>query len=151
MVGRSNGLPSPAVANPSDDELIEIYRSTRTIAVVGASTDPEKPSHTIPAYLESQGFRVLPINPAADELFGEPVARSLLDLEEPVDVVEVFRPAAEAPAIAGQAVEIGATVLWFQLGISSPDAERMAAGAGLTVVMDLCMGATHQRLADRIG
>jgi predicted CoA-binding protein len=134
------------VPNPSDSELIEIYRSTKTIAVVGASSNEDKPANSIPAYLQSAGFRVLPVNPSADELFGELVVRSLVDIGEPVDVVEVFRPPAETPGIARQAVEIGAKVLWLQLGISSDEAAEIAESAGLTVVMDLCMGATHKRL-----
>ncbi len=138
------------MANPPDEDLIEIYRSTKTIAVVGASSNAEKSAHTIPAYLQSVGFRIIPVNPTADEIFGEQAHRSLLDIEEPVDVVDVFRPAAETPDIAREAVEIGAKVLWLQLGISSDDAERIAGGAGLTVVMDICMGATHKRLAEQI-
>ena len=138
------------MSNPSDDELIEIYREVRTIAVVGASADPEKPSHKIPAYLQSVGYRIIPVNPSADELFGEPVHRTLADIDEPVDVVDVFRPSAETPAIARHAAEIGASVLWLQVGITSTEAERIATEAGMTVVMDICMGATHKRLADQL-
>lgn len=138
------------MSNPTDEELIEIYRRVRTIAVVGASADPDKPSHRIPAYLQSVGYRIIPVNPVADELFGEPVHRSLAEIDEPVDVVDVFRPPAEAPGIARQAVEIGASVLWLQVGISSAEAERIATEAGLGIVMDICMGATHKRLADQI-
>lgn len=138
------------MSNPSDEELIEIYQRVRTIAVVGASADPDKPSHKIPAYLQSVGYRIIPVNPSADELFGEPVHRTLADIDEPVDVVDVFRPPAETPAIARQAAEIGASVLWLQVGISSTEAERIATEAGMTAVMDLCMGATHKRLADQL-
>ena len=136
--------------NPSDQELIEIYRATKTIAVVGASTDPEKPAHRIPAYLQSVGYRIIPVNPSGGELFGEHVVTSLDQIDEPVDVVDVFRPAHETPSIARQAVDLGADVLWLQLEISSDEAERVATAGGLTVVMDMCMGATHKRLADQI-
>jgi predicted CoA-binding protein len=136
--------------NPSDQELIEIYRATKTIAVVGASTDPEKPAHRIPEYLQSVGYRIIPVNPAGGELFGERVFTSLDQIDEAVDVVDVFRPAHETPAIARQAVDLGADVLWLQLEIASEGAERIASDGGLTVVMDMCMGATHKRLADRI-
>lgn len=131
---------------PSDDELREIYANTSTIAVVGASGDPDKAGHNIPVYLQSQGFRIIPVNPKGGELFGESVHTSLADIPEPVDVVDVFRPAEEAPAIAQQAAAIGAKVLWLQAGIYSEEAAAIARSEGLTIVMDMCMGATHERL-----
>jgi len=86
------------------------------------------------------------VNPRGGELFGEPVATSLTAVEGPVDVVDVFRPAAEAAGIARQAVAVGAKVLWLQLGIADDEARRIAEDAGLTVVMDRCIGATHRVL-----
>ena len=140
----------PALAAVMDDalrhQLTGIYRDTRTIAVVGASADESKAAHRIPAYLQQQGYRIRPVNPRGGELFGEPVATSLTDVEGPVDVVDVFRPAAEAAGIARQAVAIGAKVLWLQLGIADDEARRIAEDAGLTVVMDRCIGATHREL-----
>jgi predicted CoA-binding protein len=138
------------VTNPADDQLIEIYRSTRTIAVVGASSDPAKAGHRIPAYLQSNGYRIIPVNPSGGEIFGETVVASLGAITESIDVVDVFRPAEEAPGIAREAVRLGARVLWLQEGISSDEAAAIASEAGITVVMDLCMGATHRRLADLI-
>jgi predicted CoA-binding protein len=123
--------------------LLRIYAETRTIAVVGASNDESKPSHRIPRYLQSQGYRILPVNPRGGEILGEPAARSLEDIEVAVDVVDVFRPAEEAPEIARQAIAIDARVLWLQLGIESDEARQLAEAAGLTVVMDRCMGETH--------
>lgn len=131
---------------PNDDELRAIYESTKTIAVVGASSDPEKAGHTIPAYLQRSGYRIIPVSPKGGELFGEPVRASLGDIDEPIDVVDVFRPAEETPEIAREAVAIGAKVLWLQAGISSEEAAEIARGGGLQVVMDICMGATHERL-----
>ena len=128
------------------ERLVGIFAETKTIAVVGASADPSKPAHTIPRYLQRQGYRILPVNPRGGELLGEPVARSLAEVDGPVDVVEVFRPAEEAPRIAREAVEVGAKVLWLQLGIVSQEARQVAEAAGLTVVMDRCMGETHGRL-----
>ncbi len=133
---------------PTDDELRAIYANTKTIAVVGASGDPSKPAHTIPAYLQSVGFRIIPVSPKGGELFGETVRTSLGDIDEPVDVVDVFRPAEEAPGIAREAVAIGAKVLWLQGGVWSDEAYAIGAENGLKVVMDMCMGATHQRLFD---
>lgn len=131
---------------PTDEELKAIYAATTTIAVVGASGDPDKPGHTIPAYLQSQGFRIIPVSPKGGELFGEKVYPSLADIPEPVDVVDVFRPAEEAPDIAQQAATIGAKVLWLQAGIYSEAAAEIAKSEGLAIVMDMCMGATHERL-----
>jgi predicted CoA-binding protein len=128
------------------EQLLRIYADTKTIAVVGASADPSKPAHQIPRYLQSQGYRILPVNPRGGELLGEAVARSLAEVDGPVDVVDVFRPAEEAPGIARQAIAIGAKVLWLQLGIESEEAKRLAEAAGLTVVMNRCMGEAHGEL-----
>jgi uncharacterized protein len=131
---------------PTDDELRAIYAQTTTIAVVGASSDHRKPAHAIPAYLQRQGFRIIPVSPKGGELFGEKVVSSLAEIDEPVDVVDVFRPSEEAPAIAKDAVKLGAKVLWLQLGVSSDEAADIAGRAGMQVVMDRCMGETHRRL-----
>ena len=128
------------------EQLLRIYAETGAIAVVGASADALKAAHQVPRYLQSQGYRILPVNPRGGELFGEHVFPSLAEIDVPVDVVEVFRPAQEAPEIARQAIAIGAKVLWLQLGIVSEEARRIAEAAGLTVVMNRCMGATHALL-----
>jgi predicted CoA-binding protein len=134
----------------TDQALVEIFRSTRTIAVVGASADPTKPANSIPAYLQAQGFEVIPVNPSGGEILGVPAVSTLTEIEGPVDVVDVFRPPEEVPQIARDAVAIGARVLWLQAGIVSEEAAAIARQAGLTVVMDTCMGATHRRLAEVI-
>lgn len=136
------------MSRPTDRQLADIYRSTRTIAVVGASSDPSKAAGRIPAYLQSQGYRIIPVNPGSDEILGEPSVDSLSDIHEDVDVVDVFRPSEETPDIAREAVAIGAGVLWLQEGITNDEAASIASDAGLTVVMDTCMGATHRRLTD---
>lgn len=131
------------MAWPTEDELKQIYADTKTIAVVGASKDEKKAGHRIPRYLKTQGFKIIPVNPSADEIFGEPVKASLSEVDEQIDTVEVFRPADEAPDIARQAVAAGAKVLWLQEGIVSEEAREIAEAGGLRVVMDMCMGATH--------
>jgi len=132
--------------NPPVEKLLEIYRDTKTIAVVGASGDERKPGQSIPAYLQSQGYRIIPVSPKGGEILGKKVYSSLREIPDPVDVVQVFRPSEETPAIAAEAVAIGAKVLWLQSTISSEEAERIARAGGLEVVMDRCMGATHRDL-----
>ena len=131
---------------PTDDDLRAIYEETKTIAVVGASSNPSKAAHSIPSYLQAQGFRIIPVTPKGGELFGEPAATSLAEIDDQVDVVDVFRPGEEVPDIAREAAAIGAKVLWLQPGISSEEGAGIARQAGLQVVTDMCMGATHQRL-----
>jgi predicted CoA-binding protein len=128
------------------EELRAIYERTTTIAVVGASGDETKAAHSIPRYLQRQGFRIIPVNPKGGEILGEKVYQRLEDIPEPVDVVDVFRPSAETPDVATDAVKVGAKVLWLQEGVSSEEAERIATEGGLQVVMDRCMGETHHRL-----
>jgi predicted CoA-binding protein len=130
----------------SADELRQIYAETKTIAVVGASNDESKAANHIPTYLQSQGYRMVPVNPKGGEIFGERAYSSLRDVDTPVDVVEVFRPSEETPDIARDAVAIGAKVLWMQTGISSDEAARIAEEGGLKVVMNRCMGVTHGQL-----
>jgi uncharacterized protein len=124
----------------ADNDPRKVLEDFDTVAVVGLSTDPDKPAHAVPAALQVAGFRIIPVHPTATELLGEKAYPSLGDIPEPVDIVEVFRPAAEAPAIARAAVAIGAKALWLQLGISSDEARRIAADAGLRFVQNRCMG-----------
>lgn len=119
--------------NPQD-----ILASAKTIAVVGASRDPFKPGGSVPAGLQRRGFRVIPINPYADWLFGEKVYRSLLDVPDRIDIVDVFRPSADAPEIAKQAAAVGAKALWLQLDIRSEEARKTAEAAGMEFVEDEC-------------
>jgi len=133
-------------ANPTDDELRRIYAETKTIAVVGASHKEHRAAHTIPAFLQRHGYRIVPVNPRGGELFGERVVPSLRDVDVAVDVVDVFRPPPETPEVARDAVAIGAKVLWLQEGIRNDEAAAIAEAGGLTVVMDLCMGETYRRL-----
>jgi predicted CoA-binding protein len=116
----------------------EILQSARTIAVVGASRDPRKAAGSVPEGLQRRGFHIIPVNPYADTLFGERVYRSLLEVTEKVDVVDVFRPAPDTPEIARQAAAIGAGALWLQLDIRSDEARRIAEEAGMDYVEDEC-------------
>ncbi|WET78949.1 CoA-binding protein [Amycolatopsis sp. QT-25] len=120
------------------DRATEILAGSKTIAVVGLSRDPAKPSHGVAAVLQEHGFRIIPVHPSADELLGEKVYRSLTDIPEPVDLVDVFRPSEDTPPIAEQAVAIGAKALWLQQGIVSAESRRIAEEGGLAYVEDRC-------------
>ncbi|MFI9452670.1 CoA-binding protein [Amycolatopsis sp. TNS106] len=120
------------------DRATEILAGSKTIAVVGLSRDPAKASHGVAAVLQAHGFRIIPVHPSADELLGEKVYRSLTDIPEPVDLVDVFRPAEDTPPIAEQAVAIGAKALWLQQGIVSAESRRIAEEGGLAYVEDRC-------------
>ncbi|GAA4245020.1 CoA-binding protein [Dactylosporangium darangshiense] len=118
----------------------QILADAHTIAVVGASRDPQKPAHWVPQMLQDQGWRVIPVNPHAEQIFGERAYGRLSDIPWHVDVVEVFRPSGEAPEIAEAAVAAGAGAVWLQQGVTSPRARSIAEDAGLDYVEDTCMG-----------
>ena len=135
-----------AHANPSDAELKQLLIDATTIAMVGASSNPDKASHGIMQKLQSVGYRVIPVNPSETEVLGERSYPSLIDVPERIDIVDVFRRAEDTPGIADDAVTIGAKALWLQTGIVSEDAAARAKAGGLIVVMDACIGATHSLL-----
>jgi predicted CoA-binding protein len=132
--------------HPPIEDLRPIYLESKVIAVVGASPDTSKRANIVPSYLQDEGYRIIPVNPNHDEILGQRSYATLADIPEPVDVVDVFRPADETPQIAEQAAAIGAKVLWLQLGIVSDAAAEIAHEAGMTYVSDLCMGVTHAKL-----
>jgi uncharacterized protein len=122
------------------DDTQRVLREFSIIAVVGLSRDPAKAAHSVPAGLKAAGFRIVPVNPEANELLGEPAFPSLSAIPFPVELVLVFRPARFAPAIAEEAVAIGAKALWLQQGIYNSEARRIAKQAGLQYVEDRCAG-----------
>ena len=127
------------------DTIRRLLRETDTIAMVGLSSNPQKASQFVATYLQSQGYRLIPVHPKADAILGETAYPTLTDVPEPVDVVDVFRPPHECAAYAEQAAAIGADALWLQLGIVSPEAADIAEANGLDVVMDRCMKMEHGR------
>jgi predicted CoA-binding protein len=126
----------------------DILESAKTIAVVGLSDDPRKPSYWVSEYMQAAGYEIIPVNPnrAGKLIHGQLVYEALADIPQPVDIVNVFRPAQVTPKIAEQAVAIGAKVLWLQLGIQNEEAARIARDGGLTVVMNRCISSEHRRL-----
>lgn len=126
--------------------LRRILAECRTVAVVGLSANWHRPSNFAAKYMQEHGFRVIPVNPAYQEVLGERCYASLRDIPEPVDMVDCFRASAEIPAIAVDAIAIKAKVLWMQLGVIHHEAARAARSAGLDVVMDRCVKIEHARL-----
>jgi predicted CoA-binding protein len=121
----------------------EILSEAHTIALVGASPKPWRASHTVMRYLLENGYRVLPVRPHVQEVLGVPCVGSLADIEEPIDVVDVFRRAEFCPAVAKEAVAVGAKALWLQLGIVSTEARAIAEGAGMAYVENACTAIVH--------
>jgi len=124
----------------------EILADARTIAVVGASPKPDRPSHGVMRYLLEQGYRCIPVRPAGcDEVLGVPCVRTLAEIDEPIDLVDVFRRPEACPEVAREAVAAGARSLWLQLGIVSPEARRIADAAAIDYVEDECTKIVHAR------
>jgi predicted CoA-binding protein len=125
----------------------QILREARTIAMVGASPRPDRPSHGVMRYLLGAGYRVIPVRPGdCDEVLGVPCVSSLAEIDEPIDLVDVFRRAEHTPEIAREAVKVGAKALWLQLGIVSAEARRIAEDAGLDYVENACTAVVHRRV-----
>jgi len=147
-----NSALTPGQQRLYQDPLViqRLLRDARTIAVVGLSTDPQRASWFVASYLKHEGYRVIPVNPKADRILGERAFPDLASIPEPVDLVDVFRPAAECLAIAKQAVAIKAKALWLQLRLVSIEAAEYGAQNGLDVVVDRCVKMEHGRYGGRL-
>jgi predicted CoA-binding protein len=141
-------MSEPQAVLPNDDELRSILGAAHTIAVVGLSSKQWRPSYEVASYLQGKGYRIIPVNPKETEVLGERAFPTLLDVDVPVDAVDVFRRAEHTPEIARQAVQIGAKVLWLQEGIVDEEAFRIGTEGGLDVVMGACMMRERTRLED---
>jgi uncharacterized protein len=130
----------------TDATVERILTSYASITVVGCSATPAKAAHYVPAHMQQHGWRIVPVNPHAAQILGEPVYRTLADLPGPAGLVDVFRPCDQAPDVARQAVAAGATALWLQLGIASAQARAIAEAAGLLYVEDRCLIIEQRRL-----
>lgn len=128
----------------------KLLASARTIAIVGLSNNPLRPSHFVGFYLLRHGYRVIPVNPREKEVLGQRSAPSLAEIGEPVDIVDVFREPSVVPALAAEAVEIGAKALWLQFGVIHEGGAALAHEAGLDVVMDRCLKIEHARYLGRM-
>jgi hypothetical protein len=131
------------------ESVQEILAQTKTIAVVGLSDKPDRPSNEVAGYMQAHGYRIIPVNPTIQEALGEKAYPSLRDLTERVDVVQIFRRSEEVPPIVDDAIAIGAKVVWMQPGAENEAAAAKAEAAGLKAVVGACMRAVHRALSER--
>ena len=132
---------------PGADTILEILKKYKTIAVVGLSSNPMRPSHGVTEYMQGAGYRIIPVNPNETEVLGEKSYPRLEDVPEKTEIVNVFRRAEEVPPVVESAIRIGARAMWMQLGIENEEAAAKARAAGLAVVEDACILVEHQRRA----
>ena len=130
-----------------DDAITRLLRESKTIAVVGLSSNPMRPSHGVTEYMQGAGYRIIPVNPNETEVLGEKSYARLEDVPEKVDIVNVFRRAEEVPPVVASAIQIGAKVVWMQQGVENEEAAEKARAAGLTVIEDACILVEHRRRA----
>ena len=132
----------------ADEEIAELLQSARTIAMVGASDRPDRPSHRVMKFLQNQGYRIIPVNPqiTGEHVHGEYVWRELAQIGEPIDIVDIFRRPQAAGEAVDEAIAVGAKAVWLQLGVINEDAAQRAEAAGLKVVMDRCPAIEIPRL-----
>ena len=126
-------------------ERIEILRRYKRLAIVGLSANPYRPSHFVGVYMKAAGYEIFPVNPREREILGRPSYGSLREVPPPVEIVDIFREAAAVPGLVEEAIEVGAKVVWMQLGVIHEEAAERAREAGLAVVMDRCVKIEHAR------
>jgi predicted CoA-binding protein len=140
-----DGLKAPA------DPILQILKKYKTIAVVGLSSNPSRPSFGVTEYMQSAGYRIIPVNPNESEVLGEKSYARLEDVQEKVEIVDVFRQPENVPPVVESAIRVGAKVVWMQLGIENAVAAERARAAGLIVVEDACILVEHRRRAKQLG
>ena len=129
----------------SDDEIKDIF-SLKNVAVVGMSKNPQKASHYVPKYLSEQGYNIMPINPTTNEILNKKSYQNISEVDQPIDIVDVFRPSDQVLPVIEEAIKIKPKVIWLQEGIHNEEAEELARKQGIKVVFNRCMLAEHQRL-----
>jgi len=136
----------PVPQKSADDvDFSPLWRGAKTIAVVGLSPNPDRPSHRVARYLLDQGFTVIPVNPGQTEILGQKCYSRLADIGHSVDIVDIFRKSADVPPVVAEAIEIGAKTIWMQEGVINEEAAALARARGLAVVMDRCLMIEHRR------
>jgi predicted CoA-binding protein len=134
------------VQNATQQEISDILKKYKTVAVIGMSKNPEKDAYRIPEYLMKNGYQIIPVNPSADEILGQKSYKRLADVPGDIDIVDVFRPSEDVPNYLQDVIQKKPKVFWEQLGIHNPEAEEKIASAGIKVVYDRCMLQEHQKI-----
>ncbi len=145
VLEENNGQKRPELIIPTAADRLRMLKRYKNIAMVGLSPNPYRPSHFAAIYMLAEGYNIIPVNPAAKEILGRKSYPSLKDIPEEIDIVDVFRKPEDVPPLAEQAIEIGAKVLWLQLGVINLEAGLKAQNGGLEVVMDRCVKIEHAR------
>ena len=127
----------------TNNVIAHVLQTSKTIAVVGLSSKPERASYQVAAYLQRHGYRIIPVNPRETQVLGEPAYATLRDVPVAIDIVDVFRESSAVPEIVAETIAIGAKVLWLQLDIHHAEAEAQAQAAGVTVITDVCIKIAH--------
>jgi uncharacterized protein len=140
----------PDGASASADPILEILKKYKTIAVVGLSSNPARPSYGVTEYMQRVGYKIIPVNPNEKEVLGEKCYARLEDMPEEIEIVDVFRRAEDVPQVVEGAIKVGAKVVWMQLGIENAAAAERARSAGLIVVEDACIFVEHRRRAEQL-
>ncbi len=141
----------PDGINPAADPILEILEQFKTIAVVGLSSNPSRASYEVTEYMQSVGYKIIPVNPNETEVLGEKSYARLEDVPEKIEIVDVFRRAEDVPPVVESAIRVGAKVVWMQLGIENAEAAERARAAGLIVVEDACVLVEHRRRVKQLG
>ena len=140
----------PEGAPQSVDPIFDILTKYKTIAVVGLSSNPARPSYGVTEYMQGSGYQIIPVNPNETDVLGEPSYASLDEVPQKIEIVDIFRRAEEVPPVVDAAIRAGAKVIWMQQGIANESAAEKARAAGLTVVMDACILIEHQRRRQKL-
>src|SRR5438876_2485774 len=134
-----------SLGHPGTDAILEILKKYKTIAVVGLSSNPMRPSFGVTEYMQGKGYRIIPVNPNETEVLGEKSYPRLEDVPEKIEIVNVFRRAEEVPPVVESAIRVGAKVVWMQMGIENDAAAEKARAAGLTVIEEACILIEHRK------
>ena len=140
----------PGGAAPSADPIFDILNQYKTIAVVGLSSKPARPSYGVTEYMQSAGYQIIPVNPNENDVLGEPSYASLAEVPQKIEIVNIFRRPEEVPPVVDAAIRAGAKAIWMQLGIIHQAAAEIAQAAGLTVVMDACLLIEHKKRRQKL-
>ncbi|MDO7788471.1 CoA-binding protein [Desulforamulus aquiferis] len=133
-------------SNPDDHKIKELLKECKTIAVVGLSDKPNRDSFKVAQYMQQQGYRIIPVHPRVKEVLGEKSYKTLAEIPEPIDLVNVFRKSEDTPGVVEQAIPLGPKAIWLQLGIANDAAAALASNAGVTFIQDSCIKVEHARL-----